>query len=157
MKTIISCGSNPLPIIVDDDVYEWASQYKWILCGGYPRRFYGGGKSIQLTREMFGLKPDDKREVDHINRDILDNRWENLRLASRRENARNQKVENREAKHSKFKGVTFLKRDGYWQAQTTFNGKSKYIGIFKDELDAARAYDEFAIKNYGEFARLNFA
>ena len=34
-------------------------------------------------------------------------------------------------------------------------GEQKYLGSFNDEVDAARVYDEMALKNYGEFAFIN--
>jgi hypothetical protein len=98
--------------------------------------------------------------VDHINGDGLDNRRENLRLCTRSENAQNQKTQHR-PKTSKYKGVNKLKYGG-WLVRIGLheNGKRvrKSIGCFpKDkEIEAAKAYDEAAVRYFGEFARLNF-
>jgi hypothetical protein len=51
-----------------------------------------------------------------------------------------------------FKGRRYL----YWKAEISPNGKRLYLGIFKSETDAARAYDAAAAKEFGDFARLNF-
>jgi hypothetical protein len=42
-----------------------------------------------------------------------------------------------------------------WRAAASYNGKGKHIGCYATEIEAALAYNEFAIKHFGEFARLN--
>ena len=91
--------------------------------------------------------------VDHKSRDKLDNRWSNLRYATRGQNAANSK--DRKGT-SKFKGVCWHKRIGKWHAQITFrtNGimRVKSLGYFTKEIDAAKAYQQAAIAWFGEFA-----
>ena len=91
-------------------------------------------------------------QVDHINGDGLDNRRDNLRLCTHAENLRNQRVK---PHSSKYKGVYWDARDGKWQAQIRIDGRKKNLGYFTSELDAGRAYDEAAVKYFGEFARKN--
>jgi hypothetical protein len=81
--------------------------------------------------------------VDHRNRIKVDNRIENLRAA----NCRKYK-----GKTSRFKGVVFDKNLGKF---TTHVG-GRHIGVFTDEVEAARAYDAEAKKEFGEFACTNF-
>lgn len=60
---------------------------------------------------------------------------------------------------SEYKGVYLYTSPGgqqYWRASVSMDGKSKHIGTFPTEEDAAMAYDEVASKNWGEFAVLNF-
>lgn len=92
-------------------------------------------------------------QVDHINGDTLDNRRCNLRLCTHKENGHNRKLQ---GGTSKFKGVTWHKRDRKWQAGIRHNGKQIHLGYFNDDVEAARAYDRAARKYFGEFARVNF-
>jgi hypothetical protein len=93
--------------------------------------------------------------VDHINHNGLDNRKVNMRLATRAENARySRKTKNKF--HSDYKGVYYIKRVKRWRARITFEGKTMYVGEFKDEKSAGKAYDRAAKKYFGEFACLNF-
>jgi len=91
--------------------------------------------------------------VDHINLNGLDNRKTNLRQATRQQN--NANAPPREGTSSPFKGVYFAADRSKWCAQISIDGKSKHVGIFASETDAAMAYDAAAREQYGEFARLN--
>jgi predicted GIY-YIG superfamily endonuclease len=57
---------------------------------------------------------------------------------------------------SKYKGVSWFKRDECWRSWIHYNGKQQHLGYFHLEIDAANAYDEAAKKYFGEFANLNF-
>jgi hypothetical protein len=90
-------------------------------------------------------------DIDHINGDGLDNRWSNLRLATRAENIRNSRT--KATNTSGFKGVSWHKRDRKWQAHIKINGRSKNLGLFEAPEDAHAAYVAAAQKYHGEFAR----
>jgi hypothetical protein len=91
-------------------------------------------------------------EIDHINRVRHDNRWSNLRAATREENARNNR--GIEGSSSIYLGVSKV-RNG-WKAQINVAKKQLYLGRFSNEEDAAKCYDAAARKYFGEFAGLNF-
>jgi hypothetical protein len=93
--------------------------------------------------------------VDHINNDTMDNRNANLRAATRAQNSRNRKKISRQCS-SKYKGVWWHKSSLKWGATVVFEKKKIHLGTFKNEIDAAKAYDEAAKKYHGEFACLNF-
>lgn len=57
---------------------------------------------------------------------------------------------------SQYKGVDWHKRDDKWRARIKVGGKRKYLGLFENEIDAAKAYDAAALKHFGEYANPNF-
>ena len=94
-----------------------------------------------------------KGQIDHINGDKADNRIENLRLCTATENNWNRGPRKGA---SRFKGVSIDKRSGSWVVNIRCGGPARYVGTFRCEIAAARAYDAAAIRLHGEFARLNF-
>lgn len=143
--------SHDVCTIVDDADFDLASKFKWRphkVGGHIYARGKVDGKSQYLHRTL--LNPAQQMVVDHINGNTLDNRRVNLRAATRAENARNCGA----SKGRPFKGV-FPQVGGY-MARIVVDRKPIYLGYFKDIEDAARAYDAAAIKEFGEFAWLNF-
>ena len=109
---------------------------------------------MKMHREV--IHPPGYLFVDHINHNGLDNRKANLRPATRSQNSFNRLIIIRKDLSSKYKGVTWGKYKKMWQARIGIYGKRKHIGFFKDEVQAAMAYDKAAKKYHGEFASLNF-
>ena len=101
------------------------------------------------------LQPPGHLFVDHINHNGLDNRKTNLRLATCAQNTYN-RINLRKSKSSKYKGVSWKKQKMKWVVNVRYNCRNKFIGYFKDEIQAAKAYDKAAKKYHGEFASLNF-
>ena len=146
--------------IVDPDDFEQLNKHKWYTVKStntfYAVRNKRGGKkyiSIGMHRQI--LHPPDHLFVDHINHNGLDNRKANLRLATSAQNSYN-RIHFRKRKTSKYTGVSWQKQRRKWIVLIYYNKKSKFIGLFKDEIQAAKAYDEAAKKYHGEFASLNF-
>ena len=92
-----------------------------------------------------------QKQVDHINRDRLDNRIKNLRLATPSQNIINASLNKNNT--SGFKGVHWNKREKRWLARIKVNGESKHLGSFINKEDAIQARSEGEIKYFGEFAR----
>ncbi len=92
--------------------------------------------------------------VDHIDGNGLNNRKSNLRVCTQGQNSLNSRP--RRNCSSRYKGVSFYKRDKIWQAQIFYNFRTINIGRFDDEVEAALAYDRKAEELFGEFAYLNF-
>lgn len=92
-------------------------------------------------------------EIDHRNGQPADNRWDNLREATRLQNSRNRR---KAGGSSAYRGVSWSTSNKGWAAFIRTNGKETYIGTFPDEKKAAVAYDAAAIKHHGAFAKLNF-
>lgn len=92
-------------------------------------------------------------ETDHSNGDGLDNRKENLRIATASQNKWNRnKYKNNT---SGYKGVSWEKDRGRWRAYIILKTERIHLGYFNDKHEAARAYNAAAIKYHGEFACLN--
>lgn len=77
-----------------------------------------------------------KRVVDHINFNRLDNRVENLRIVSQRENTNRKHINS----SSKYVGVSWKKKNKKWTANIRHNGKQEYLGLFNTEVEASIAY-----------------
>jgi hypothetical protein len=98
---------------------------------------------------MTGAWPKD--QIDHRNTDRADNRRENLREASRRQNQANKPLQKNNT--SGFKGVSFSKTSGRWLAQIRRGPKAIPLGLFDTPEDAHAAYVRAAEREFGEFAR----
>lgn len=90
-------------------------------------------------------------DVDHSDVDPLNNRWVNLRPATRSQNCGN--IPPHHDNTSGFKGVAWHKQRGKWRAQGCVNGKTKHLGLFVSKEKARAAYAEWAASAFGEFAR----
>jgi hypothetical protein len=147
--------------IVDPEDYDRLAKHKWQASrfprSDYATRFvtigYRRQKHIQMHRVIMNVRPG--QFIDHINHNGLDNRKTNLRLATRAQNSWNKRKQ-RGNHSSKFKGVSWFIREKNWQARIQSNGTKFFLGSFKKEIDAAKAYDNAAKKYYGDFASLNF-
>ena len=118
---------------------------------GY-RRIKVDGKSYKAHRLAFlyvtGAFPPD--QVDHVNMIRDDNRWRNLRAASRSENLRN--CGPRKSNKCGYKVVS-AHGNGKWQADICVNQRSIYLGVFNTPEEAHAAYVQAASKHHKEFAR----
>jgi hypothetical protein len=106
-----------------------------------------------VAERMIGRKLHKAERVDHINGNGTDNRRENLRVVTHSQNLANRPGWRKSS--SKYKGVTFYKRDEKWQAKICPRGKTIHLGYFEDEVDAARAYNAAAQIHFGASAMLN--
>lgn len=138
--------------IVDDEDYDFIKLYKWHFHQGYAKGWVNNGK-IKLQNYL--LKPTKGFVVDHINNTPLDNRRENLRLVRPIENNRNRRMNGNNT--SGFRGVYWYTPYGKWVARINVVKKKIHLGYFTDKTEAAKAYDQAAVKYYGEFAHVNLA
>lgn len=147
------------------------SRWKWQAIKSHSGKFYAVRNGLtkrngKLGRHMImmhriiknveGLTA--KIEVDHKNKDTLDNQRGNLRLCSHKENMRNmgkKKKINPKGSHPIYKGLLWDEKRKVWHVYCR-DGKSKrYVGAFASSKDAAIAYNRYAKKYHGKFASLN--
>lgn len=146
---------------VDDEDYERLVKHSWcasIQTSGrrkpYLRvngRAWVGGvlKVVSIPRIILGIT-DPKIIIDHIDGNTLNNQKSNLRTCTAAQNAQNRTVAPR---GKRYRGVHIQR--GSVIAQITANRKTYYLGTFNSEHEAARAYNEAALRLHGEFACLN--
>jgi hypothetical protein len=143
--------------IVDDEDYErvmaagpwhvYLNKHMW-----YPRRRVGK-RHQPLANFVLGTV--DSCMIDHIDHNGLNNCKHNLREVSYTENNHNRRKQHNTT--STYYGVSRSTSGDSWEASIRKDGKYYYIGKFRDQLTAARAYDNKARELYGVMARLNFS
>lgn len=168
--------TNGMIALVDDEDFDGLSGFNWyghVFRNKHSSKIYAtrhrllsepfGTKMIKMHREI--LKAPSNIMIDHKNGDGLDNRKENLRVCTPGQNKMNA---NKHAKYagkrtgSKYKGVHFSSKGGssgrkfsVWVARIQIEGVRIFLGCFEHEVDAGLAYNEAAVKYFGEFAKLN--
>lgn len=133
---------------VDNEDFERVIHYNW---------YYYEGYAINNTvgyMHRYIMSAPEHLEVDHKNHDTLDNRKNELRLATRSQNSANQIAG--KGCSSIYKGVCFNKRARKWVCSLTHEGVGFNLGYYESEEDCAKAYDLKALECWGEFAHLNF-
>lgn len=144
-------------ILVSDEDRDLLVKSKWAISKGYAlgnAKLFKGQASMHriIMQRVLGRKLIKGEHVDHINGIGIDNRRDNLRLATRSQNLGNQRINRNNS--TGFKGVSYHKQRGKWVALICVNGTRHYLGIFNTPEGAKFAYDKAAVKYFGEFARL---
>lgn len=148
--------------LVDDEFFEALSQFKWCAHKKY-KTFYacrnvkvadGHIVTRYMHHEVFALArlpiPD---EIDHRDRDGLNNQLRNLRSATNTEQMRNRGKQLNNS--SGYIGVSWSKSREKWESKIQINRSTVHLGRFDDPFSAAWVRDEFVKKHHGEFAVLN--
>lgn len=143
--------------IVDERDAEWLNEWRWNTNNtGYAmRRDNETGKTILMHREIYSHYRElpSGVDLDHRDRNKLNNSLSNLRPASRSQNVIN--GSRRMHNTSGVAGVAFHKRIGKWQAYITQDGKRQHLGYFKNFEDAVAIRKAVMVDCFGEYANLS--
>jgi len=153
-------------VLVDSEDLSLVSKYNWYVDKKYNNDYFYCRSTrkpyIRLHRLI--MKFPKNKVIDHINHNTLDNRKENLRICTNKQNTRNQTINKNNT--SGIKGVSFYikKRNGkiykYWRSVIRYNNKLTTLGYFpyteEGKIAAAKRYDQEAKKLFKEYALLNF-
>lgn len=149
-------GYETIVSVEDADLanFKWQVMETNGLHYAYGRMPSAGRKKLLLHRvilgRILGRELTRTEQTDHINSNPLDNRRENLRIAT---NAQNQHNKGRYLNNkSGYKGVHWDRQKGKWRAEIQTMGKRTYLGYFPTPEEAYAAYCEAALKYHGEFA-----
>lgn len=140
-------------VLVDEEDFQKLSAFKW------HRRTNGihsyayrmkNGTTLAMHRVIINIP--DGMQTDHIDGNGLNNLRSNLRVATC---AQNQFNASGWPGTSIFKGVHWDKWHKKWRVMIRITYRRIFLGYFKSELEAAKSYNEAALKYHGYFAKLN--
>lgn len=147
MKQILL--SNGSAVLVDDADFEWLNRWRWKRHRhGYACRTATGGRLVLMHRQI--MNEPDHLEVDHKDRNKLNNQRANLRITTHALNGHNKSKQSNNT--SGFKGVSWDRDRRKWRATIKDGSAHRTIGRFDKIEDAIVAYKGEAHRVAGEFA-----
>jgi hypothetical protein len=166
---LIYTSNNKNSCKVDDEDYEILSKYRWHLHshGYFQTDFRENGKRYRFYLHRLIMNCPKGMFIDHIDHDVTNNQKNNLRICTKQQNQQNRKRNIDNKSSTKYKGVYYIvtmydnrKKKRYkckkpWRSKIGIGNKYYHLGSYYTEIEAAIAYNEGAIKFFGEFAYLN--
>jgi hypothetical protein len=149
---IISKGKEYV-CLFDKEDQELINRFNWSLHSKGYAVTHINGKTVLMHRLILGIVDSPQIEADHIFHDKLDNRRAMIRICTRSENRRNSR-KLKESSQSQYKGV--YRDQNKWHVQIMKSQQVVNLGRYRSERTAAKIYDQFARKEFKEFAFLNF-
>jgi hypothetical protein len=151
--------------LVDDRDFARVSKLKWYAKPSRQTwyavrnvRVNGKRMTVGMHRFILESRLAASKMPDHRDGNGLNNQRYNLRIVTRRRNARNQRKQTGRATSSKYKGVHWHRASGAWTASICVQGNSIHLGTFhgaNGEQAAALAYNDAAAYHFGKHACLN--
>lgn len=146
-------------LLLDDEDAHLLDEYAW--CPHTTKHNIYASASIWLPTQTTGtvlmhrlvMNAPEGMDVDHINRNGLDNQRSNLQVCTRAQNLARAGAP--KTNTSGYKGVSWSKQHSKWVAYIRPDYKKRHLGLFLNKDDAARAYNRAALETWGEFAFLN--
>lgn len=124
--------------LIDLSDLDTVGKYRWCHTNGYA--VLANRKKTRMHRFIMGLEKGDRRQVDHIDLDRLNNRRSNLRIVTHAQQMQNVPAQ---GGTSPYRGVSWHSLRKAWRAFAHLDGKHYHLGLFEDELEAARVAAEF--------------
>lgn len=143
-------------ILIDEDDFEKVSKFRWKI-NKRRHKFYAQAwikdtdQTTMMHRLIMNVGIGSQSVVDHKDGNGLNNTKSNLRVCTNKQNCWNREVSKKST--TGFRGVN-KRLDGY-VARIRVNNKLIHLKWTRDIREAVEAYNEAAIKYYGEYARLN--
>jgi hypothetical protein len=152
--------------MVDDEDYLEIARFKWHAHEGGKHWYSARVEYVRIENELKRIRfymhqvlcvglCEEFPFADHKDGDGLNNTRSNLRPSNKSNNAANRPKDSLAFPSSIYKGVSYDKSRNKWAARIEVRGKVKHLGRFKDECDAAQAYNFAAEAAFGEFASYN--
>lgn len=140
---------------VDDEDCEFLNQWKWYLFvdRAISSKIITYKGRVSKHMSLLLIDRPEGMQIDHINRDALDNRKSNLRACTSSQNHMNRRLQKNN--RAGFKGVHWSRSNKKYYAKIYLDGKAIFLGLYDDIYEAASTYNEAAKKWHGEFANLN--
>jgi len=152
-KILLSSGRHTL---IDSEDFSRVCKHKWRDAkGSVITTIKENNKYKTVSLHRFILNYNGKKFIDHINNNPLDNRKENLRIATISENGGNSLPNYNKT----YKGISYRKEHKHrlkpYYCRITCRGKVYELGYYKTEIEAIKAYNKKAKELFGEFAKIN--
>ena len=144
-ELILDCGTI---YKIDNEDISIIQNFKWFR--GYYNYLCTSDCGLKRFHRLV-MNAKESQIIDHINRDVTDNRKINLRIVDSKQNARNTCQ-----RTGKYKGVSYTKKTGRWRATCSFGGKQKHLGYYDSAKEAAIAYDNYVLEECGGDCYMNF-
>ncbi len=152
--------SRGLVALVDDEDYEKVKAYNWYARSNergetwYAVRVVynqdGTTQTIRMHNFIMGIP--EGMQMDHVDRNGLNNQRQNMRVATRSQNMANRDIP---LGTNPYRGV-YETSSGRWRATIAHQGRGTHLGVYDTAEEAARSWDKKAKELHGEFAVLNF-
>lgn len=135
---------------VSDCDWLWLVGLKWFPGNEYAQTTISGKKEYMHIMIAYRMNLDCSDEIDHKDRNRLNNQRDNLREATHSQNLANGSM--RSSNTSGLIGVSWNKRKQKWAAEITVRYKKIFLGYFDDKIAAGDAYSAAAKLHFGEFS-----
>ncbi len=140
--------------LVDDEDYEYLNQWKWYAARKYKTNRFIATRTGNISMHRLLMNFPKGKQIDHKDHNELNNQKSNLRICAwAKQNSWNRRK--RFGVSSKYKGVTWDKLKLKWKSSICINGRTKHLGNFSSEIEAALTYNKAAKEAFGEFVCLN--